>query len=313
MNLNQSAISKIDHLVIRVDDLNHEKLIAMMKDTLGLPAAWQVNEQPGFASGGVFAGNVDLEIIHAGTIPGAVRACLLYGVVFERFGEFNQLLQDLQAIRNRGIDVLPSQYHFFNQGSLEPAWTNIFLKGLAENNIWKTLLFTYKKLIPDSAWLKLGEKTNSNSASMAKFVFNKVYPDEIFYTVKYEPHWKKANLDRESAQKELDSRNGGPLGLVGVKRVLVEVPDFDRARERWSRFLAPVQEIQTAIWEFDEGPGIALVPGKQHRLKGMIWSVRSLPEAARYLEGLGLLGKRDQAGIHIKLEAFPDLSIRLVD
>lgn len=56
------TVSKVDHVLLEVKE--PEALHSFLVDVLQLPVAWEYQEYVGFASGGVFAGNTNLESVY---------------------------------------------------------------------------------------------------------------------------------------------------------------------------------------------------------------------------------------------------------
>lgn len=52
-------VKKVDHIVVQTDD--PKGLFDLMTEPLGLPAAWPVAVYTGFSTGGIHAGNVNIE------------------------------------------------------------------------------------------------------------------------------------------------------------------------------------------------------------------------------------------------------------
>src|SRR5215217_6229838 len=57
-------VRRIDHLIVRVNDRHYDEFYALLSDTMRLPTPWPPTEHPALRSGGIFAGNVDLEILY---------------------------------------------------------------------------------------------------------------------------------------------------------------------------------------------------------------------------------------------------------
>ncbi len=54
-------VKKVDHIVVQTDD--PKGLFDLMAETLGLPVAWTLAVYPGFSTGGIHAGNVNIELL----------------------------------------------------------------------------------------------------------------------------------------------------------------------------------------------------------------------------------------------------------
>jgi hypothetical protein len=62
-------IKQVDHIIIRVDNSSSDQLFALFSDTFHLPVAWPLASYTSFVSGGIFAGNVNLELLTVDSQP----------------------------------------------------------------------------------------------------------------------------------------------------------------------------------------------------------------------------------------------------
>src|SRR4051794_33295109 len=97
------VVRRIDHLIIRVDDSRYDAFYSLFADTLRLPTPWPPTEESTLRSGGIFAGDVDLEILY---VPAdhITDQAQLYGVVFEAWDE------KAAGLAQRGFGYLPLAY-----------------------------------------------------------------------------------------------------------------------------------------------------------------------------------------------------------
>jgi catechol 2,3-dioxygenase-like lactoylglutathione lyase family enzyme len=116
---------------------------------------------------------------------------------------------------------------------------------------------------------------------------------------------------RRAASHELALRMGGPLGIVGVAEITVGVRNLEEARSKWSALLAPSPQTSDDAFVFESGPRIRLVHAESAGIQGIVLKVRSLDQAAKFLEERGLLAKDDSGRIAISPAAIGGLSIRL--
>lgn len=76
------VVKKVDHITISSTDA--PGLFNFFTRELGLPVAWPLAEYPGFTTGGVQAGNVNIESLHMGKSGAPATASAdIYGIVFE--------------------------------------------------------------------------------------------------------------------------------------------------------------------------------------------------------------------------------------
>jgi hypothetical protein len=102
------------------------------------------------------------------------------------------------------------------------------------------------------------------------------------------------------------------LGIVGAAEITVGVQNLEETRSKWTVLLAPSPRISEDAFVFDTGPRIRLVRAESPGIQGIILEVRSLEQAAKFLEECQLLAKDDADRIAISPAAIDGLSIRLM-
>lgn len=117
---------------------------------------------------------------------------------------------------------------------------------------------------------------------------------------------------RARLRKELSDRGGGPLGVVGVKEMIVGVTELETARRLWQKLLDPVLASTTDVWQVGEGPDIRLVPARENAIRTLVVSVASLPAAKAFLRSRNLLGAESEAAATIDPSKIGGLDIHLV-
>lgn len=140
--------------------------------------------------------------------------------------------------------------------------------------------------------------------------FPPIEADVFFVDYKYR---KSVAAKYKAADDELAARNRGPLGIVGAAEITVGVRFLEEARSKWSALLGPSPQISDDAFVFDSGPRIRLVHAESPGIQGIVLRVRSLDQAAKFLEERGLLAKDDAGHICISPAAIGGLSIRLVE
>lgn len=120
------VVKKVDHITISTNQA--QELFTTLTDTLELPAAWPFSAYPGFSTGGVQAGNVNLETLGLGDpVPGEEGAASVYGIVFEPY----PLEAVMQPLKDRGADPSDPQVQMREiNGQQVPFWTNVTLNAL---------------------------------------------------------------------------------------------------------------------------------------------------------------------------------------
>ena len=89
-------VKKVDHILLKVDDVNtQQRLWNFLAVTLKLPTVWPLNDYGTFASGGVFAGNVVLEIYRHSDDFSKEGYAKLYGFAFEPYNGTESCIKEL--------------------------------------------------------------------------------------------------------------------------------------------------------------------------------------------------------------------------
>jgi catechol 2,3-dioxygenase-like lactoylglutathione lyase family enzyme len=119
-----AIVAQIDHVVIESTD--PAALFALFTDTLQLPVAWPFAAYPGFASGGAFLGNANVEALILGdpatpaaAAPGRAR---LAALAFEPAGTIDAAIAELES---RGLPYEAPQEIPGPRG-----WVNVTVNGL---------------------------------------------------------------------------------------------------------------------------------------------------------------------------------------
>lgn len=92
-----------------------------------------------------------------------------------------------------------------------------------------------------------------------------------------------------AAAAELARLQGGPLGLVGVRELLIEAAEPVDALVRWRALLAPVGPDDAGAFRFASGPLIQVRQGAEDRLRLLTLEVRSLQTAQQLLLAEGFV------------------------
>ena len=126
------VVRQVDHVLVQSGD--PASLFDFLAGTLHLPVAWPVAEYSGFVSGGVGAGNVNIEVFRLAdqknSAPGPQAQARFIGLAFEPF-RLADCLPELQA---RGIEHGPPQDYISTlpNGSRGTLWTNVVLTRLSK-------------------------------------------------------------------------------------------------------------------------------------------------------------------------------------
>ncbi len=125
------VVRRVDHVVISSPDPG--RLFAVLTDTLGLPVAWPMSDYGAFASGGTFAGNVNVETLRFGPpppAPGPAPAAAWFGIVLEPADGADVV----GALRARGLEPGPPEDQVREIGGRPVRfWTNVTLGALSRD------------------------------------------------------------------------------------------------------------------------------------------------------------------------------------
>jgi hypothetical protein len=312
------VVRRIDHLILRVDDTRYEEFYSLLADTLRLPTPWPPTEHPTMRSGGIFAGNVDFEILY---VPAdhITDQAELYGLVFEAWAGnatgsgTGNMAENARALTQRGFAYLPSEYMKKETGKA-PAllWTSYFLESFWQRNPWQRLIFGLKKLIPDAWWVRHSRDSSGNAKSV-QWMFNQVFRQGIVFLVKYNSAWRDIDAERRISKAQLGMRAGGVLGLIRAREVAFGTTQLTESSARWRQLLRPAIEETGLCWQVGDGPALRVIAAERDALHHMVWEVASLVDAQAALDSLGLLGTVMPDQITLDPAKCFGLDIRLVE
>lgn len=300
----QPIMRRIDHFIIRVGEPNYQSLLETLTGTFGLYSPWPVTQHPVFKSGGVFVGNVDLELMSIQ--PHERPEARIFGIEFELCEWDTQRLKD-RAIPHIAVPYIQEEP---GQGRIRK-WLNVFLPYLVGTNGWMHTYFVLARFIPAGVWERMGSGDNANNAAAMDFIFNKVYRQGGVLAVKYNPAWRDIDQERSESMRQHVARQGGPLGVVGVGEVVVGVKNLEKVAARWTQLLGPTPggDLRRQI---GDGPAIVLTDDEDDAIRYMTWQVRSPAAARAFLAAHGMLGDISATGIQIDPARLHGLDIRLV-
>lgn len=115
-------VNKVEHILLKVEDTNtQQRLWNFLADTLKLPTVWPLNDYGTFASGGVFAGNVVLEVVRFTNDFSNEGNAKLYGFAFEPYADTELCIKELD---NRQIShSKPDSYIYISEdGTKDTLW-----------------------------------------------------------------------------------------------------------------------------------------------------------------------------------------------
>ena len=123
------------------------------------------------------------------------------------------------------------------------------------------------------------------------------------------------NVDERRARlrSQLGNTDGGPLGVVDVKEVMIGAADVEAARRQWQTLLDPLPPTTSNTWQIGSGPAVRLVAANENRIQALVIRVASLERARAFLRDRQLLGADAAGQVTIDPSKVGGLDLRLVD
>ena len=314
MTTTKPLVKQVDHLMIRVDDSSSHRLFSLLSDTLQFPVAWPLTSYSSFKSGGIFAGNVNLEFLTVGSHlvgpPRPPSSARLYGCAFEPY----PLSESFQELARRAIPHLPPIPYLQKNAAGQPVtvWTNVLLGNLLGSNAWMKTAFGLGKLLPAQLLTRASSNTAASTRS-ATILFDHVYRDGMMFLCEYNQEIHDVEQARAAAHATLRSRQGGPLGLEAIQEIIIGVRNLAVVEPRWQKLLAPTAPSGKALWPLGKGPAIRLIQQERNGLQALVWKVTSLAQAKQVLSEKGLLGTVLPQQLTLAPSQVQGLDIRLVE
>jgi hypothetical protein len=258
------VVRQVDH--VRIASSEARELFELLSVTLRLPVVWPMADYGGFASGGVAAGNVNLEIVKDTAAAEEAAKSRWTGFALEP-EELAICLRELDA---RGIP----------RGS--PAPFRKWELGRFGKTLWKTV----------------GLPSVSSDAC------------EVFLCEYYVPD---TAARRQKMLEQLQSRDGGPLGIRSVREIVLGARDVARARAAWQKLLDPIEASAAGAWPLGGGPAIRVVQADKDGMQGRVIEVKSLAVARLFLKSIDLVGRDGPAEVTLGGSQLKGLHVTLVE
>jgi hypothetical protein len=304
------VVKQVDHIAIRVDDPGY--LFSLLADVFRLPVAWPLGSYGMVLSSGIFAGNVNLEVVRFGppqaSVAPEVGDARLYGIAFEPCS----LSESLDELARRNVPhgpPIPYNGKRFDgrEGTL---YTTAVIDGLLDENP-RTTFYLGKRLSGNTwvnVWLGRCLGKMIHSPLVAPLVLRSL-GGSMVYLVEYTHDVEHA---RALSRAELAARRGGALGIEAVREIVAGVTDLAEASARWQRLLEPIRPTAVGFWELPAGPAIRLVPSPNNAVQAIVFKVTSLERARSCLAEQKMLEDACTQQVIVNPSRVQGLDIRLV-
>ena len=314
MVMGEAPVKQVDHIAVRADHL--QPVYSLFSETLGLPDTWPLSAYPLYSSVGISAGNVDLEILQFGgdqdgSSP-APSGANFYGIAFAS----SNLIDGLVELGRRRIPrsaPLP-QVQVGDGGTRTTLWTTVYLGSLIDQSFMMTLFMAASKCLPRAFLTRAFASESFGRSPWARMLWDRMPRDRVAFLVE----WGSGFLEdlrrgRESAQAALRARDGGPLGLKGVREIVVGVQEFEETQRRWQKLLAPAEPTAPGVWNLGKGLSIRFLRSARNAIQALVLEVASLEQAKAFLAERNMLGSVSEHRIAVALPTVQGLDIRLVE
>jgi len=96
------------------------------------------------------------------------------------------------------------------------------------------------------------------------------------------------NDPKKAARKILAEENGGPLGIIGLKKIVIETTDLEKTLHAWIS-IPGAQKTGSNHFRFFEGPEIVVEKAGKNAVREIMIQVRSVDEASKFLSANNML------------------------
>ena len=289
-------LHSVDHVFIHTD--HAREMFALFRDAFGLPVAWPFGLYGTIQTGGLRAGNMNIEF---GRFEGFdYLGTHLFGLGFAPAQPTWQMVQGLVA---RDILHTPPVTVRYRE-PIPIAFTNTFLGGLVDDDLKSPFWlgrrlggdrWTCRALSAFSGWV-----ANYRVAALS---FNRQLGRAMIFVSEY--HMNDRTEKLAALTSELQARQGGPFAIAGVGAVDLELVD---TWENWSRLVDRPDIRAIPDCRFSVGPSLHFHCGRRNRLRGLCLKSGDLGRTRRALAAKGLLAESEN-GITVQPERVGGLSI----
>ncbi|MBL8039089.1 MAG: hypothetical protein JSS38_13440 [Nitrospira sp.] len=271
-NPTDSLIRGIDRILIQTQDV--ERVFARFRHEFGLPIAWPLTDCGLLVSGGLYAGNMTIEI---GRFAGfGLPGTWLYGL---GFAPWQPTWEMVEGLRSRKVLHAPSLTLTYESPLvMQPTLT--FLRNLLDGQ--PNAAFWLGQ--PGGGNTRIGRALSNLRTWMAgtdagSKTFSLLLGSSLVFMCDNHsnPHQERLAEVKATWRK---AKQNGPYGITGVAGIDLEVSTNIAG---WKRLLDRPDLNADSVHSFSTGPLLRFHPGAGNRLLGIEFACADLPSIAQQL------------------------------
>lgn len=137
-------------------------------------------------------------------------------------------------------------------------------------------------------------------------------PDNVEFLFCDYKHRNQIQKGRKDASDSLSLLRGGPLGILGVKDIVIACNNLSIYSNELLK-LPGLKKENNSRFTFQSGPAMQLVNGDKTGIKKIVISVSSIAKVKKYLQSKSMLGGATKNSIFIDPQITDGLTIEFVD
>jgi hypothetical protein len=294
----QSLIRGIDRILIHTQDV--ERVFGRFRSEFGLPVAWPITDCGLLLSGGLYAGNMTIEI---GRFPGlALPGTWFYGI---GLAPSEPTWETVNGLVSRKVLHAPP----VTVRSEEPIaikTTLTFLRDLLDGQpttpFWLGRPFGGDTRICRALAAISTRMVGTEAGSMT---FAKLLGSSVVFICDHDTDRHQERLTELRATWRR-TRQGGPYGITGVAAIDIEVGNTTAC---WGRLLDRSDLNANPIQSFSMGPSLRFHPAERNRLLSLEFFCADLESLARNLIDKRSLARTDGTRITLSPDRMDGLTI----
>lgn len=291
-------IRGIDRILIQTQDV--ERVFARLRHEFGLPIAWPIADCGLLVSGGLYAGNMTIEVgrFNGLGLPGT----WFYGLGFTPWDPTGKMVQGLAS--RKVLHAAPTMLCY--DSPLEMRSTLTFLRNLLDGQ-------------PNTAfWLgqpgrgnsRVGRALSSLRTWMAGTeagakTFSMLLGSSLVFMC---DNHSTAHQERIAAVRDTwrTAQQNGPYGITGVAAIDIAI---STNLPGWRRLLDRPDLQADSTHSFGTGPLLRFHPGEGNRLLGIEFACADLPSIAQLLREKRLLAATEEKRLTLSPDQLDGLTI----